>query len=163
MKRAGLAAALLILSLISKKTSAQNVSVQLPTFQVFSVATTVVVPDRGSAYLGGVNRASFGSNSSGVPGLSPIPGLGRLFTNRGIGSEVSSSGAHVAATIMDLDELDKGVLAEAAAKRGVASASGGMKTNPAVERKAAYIAKNVAKYDRARFKTPPTTTSQRAK
>jgi hypothetical protein len=57
---------------------------------------------------------------------------------------------------MNLDELDEAVLAEAAARRGVASASGSA-TNPAVERKAAFIAKNIAKNDRSRFKSamPP--------
>jgi type II secretory pathway component GspD/PulD (secretin) len=144
-----------LLALTSSKVFAQNVTLQLPTFQVFSVATTVVVPDRGSAFLGGVKRASYGSNTVGVPGLSKIPGAGRLFTNRGIGSEVSSSAAHATATIMDLDELDRAVLAEAAARRGVLSSDGRTATNPAVERKAAFIAKNIAKTDRSKFKSPP--------
>jgi hypothetical protein len=105
-----------------------------------------------------VKRAAYGSNSAGVPGLSKVPGLNRLFTNRSIGSEVSSSGAHVAATIIDLDEMDKAVLGEAAARReaagGGALAAGGGATNPAVERKAAFIARHIAKTDRSRFKAP---------
>jgi hypothetical protein len=139
----------------SKSVSAQVV--QLPTFEVFTVATTVMVPDRGSMYLGGVNRAAYGSNSVGVPGLSKVPGLNRLFTNRGIGSEISSSGAYASAHIMDLGELDREVLAEAAARRAV-SAAGGTE-NVAVNRKAAFIAKNIARNDRTpvRVSPPPRT------
>jgi hypothetical protein len=150
MKRAGLFITLVVFGLNSENAVGQNVTVQLPTFQVFSVATTVVVPDRGTAYLGGVNRAAYGSTTSGVPGLSRIPGVGRLFTNRGIGSEVSSSGAHVAATIMDFEEMDRAVLEEAAARRGVFSAAS---VDPAVERKAAFISRNIAKNDRSKIKS----------
>src|SRR5690349_8882622 len=32
--------------------------VQLPSFETFSVQTSVLVPDSGAAYLGGVNRSS---------------------------------------------------------------------------------------------------------
>ncbi len=159
MNRTCILGTVFCLSLAARTSSGQNVTVQLPTFHVFSVATTVVVPDRGSMYLGGVNRASFGSNTNGVPGL------GRLFANRGIGSEVSSSGAHVAATIMDLEEIDRAVLGEAADRRGVASASGTGRTvpNPAIERKAAFIAKHVAKNDRSRLSSNPPPKRQQIK
>jgi hypothetical protein len=158
MKRAGLFIAFVVFGLNSRDAVGQNVTVQLPTFQVFSVATTVVVPDRGSAYLGGVNRAAYGSTTSGVPGLSRIPGVGRLFTNRGIGSEVSSSGAHVAATIMDFEEMDRAILGEAAARRAVSSAAA---VDPAVERKAAFISRNIAKNDRSKMKSIPPSPSRR--
>jgi len=91
--------------------------IQLPTFQFFSVSTTVSVPDGGAAYLGGVNRAQYGSTSRGVPGLRKLPGAGRLFANRGIGSSLSSSGASVTATIIDHAEMDALLLAEAAGRR----------------------------------------------
>ena len=87
-----------------------NVSVQLPTFHQFGVSTTVVVPDRGSIYLGGVNRASRGRSRFG-PG---IPGLG----NRGLGRTSLSAGVSVSATIIDHDEIDRALLAEAARQRG---------------------------------------------
>jgi hypothetical protein len=150
---------LLSLSFVSVQVSGQIV--QLPTFRFFSVGTTVVIPDRGSAYLGGVNRATYGSSTTGVPGMSGLPGVGRLFTNRGIGSEVSSSGVHASATIMDLEELDKSVLAEAAARRGVAA--GGAVTNPAVERKAAFLAKHMAKTQRTQIPAPPPRSSRQQK
>src|SRR6188508_3046658 len=88
--------------------------VQLPTFHTFSVGTTVSIPDRGSMTLGGVDRASFGRNEFGVPGLNGVPGAGRLFGNRAIGSQVQSSRVNATATIMDLQELDRAVLDQAA-------------------------------------------------
>ena len=65
-------------------------TVQLPTFQSFSVQTTVSVPDRGSIYLGGVNRAGYRSTSSGVPGLSRLPGAGRLFRDSSTTANLSA-------------------------------------------------------------------------
>jgi len=44
---------------------AQQVSVQQPQFEQFSVATTVSVPDGGSALLGGVGRAASGQVITG--------------------------------------------------------------------------------------------------
>lgn len=85
-------------------------TVQLPTFSVFTVSTTVSVPDGGGVFLGGVNRAADGRVERGVPG---VP-----FRNRSIGSTRSASGMHVSATIIDHKEMDEAILAEAAAKRG---------------------------------------------
>jgi hypothetical protein len=81
-------------------------TVQLPTFSVFNVTTTVSVPDRGSISLGGVDRGVDATVSRG-----PI-------RNRGIGSSRTASGMSVHATIIDHSELDRAVLAAAAAKRG---------------------------------------------
>jgi len=91
--------------------------IQLPTFHFFSISTTVSVPDRGAAYLGGVRRAQYGTSSQGVPGLNKVPGLSRLFSNRGSGSSVSSSDAWVTATIIDHAEMDALLLGEAAGRR----------------------------------------------
>jgi hypothetical protein len=83
-------------------------TVQLPSFSIFSVNTTVSVPDRGGMYLGGDRRARDGSTTRGFGPLA----------NRGIGSDRAASGVTVHVAIHDLDELDKAVLADAAAKRG---------------------------------------------
>ena len=83
-------------------------TVQLPTFRYFSVDTTVSVPDRGGAFLGGVNRASSGSTTQGFGPL----------RNRAIGGSTGASGVSVHATIIDHEELDREVLAEAARRRG---------------------------------------------
>lgn len=78
--------------------------VQLPTIQQFSIGTTVMVPDGGTLNLGGVSRARESSVRRGIPGL---PG------QAGIGRELSSATVSVRATIIDLNELDRAVLAEA--------------------------------------------------
>lgn len=93
-------------------------TVQLPTFNTFSVMTTVSVPDRGGAYLGGIGRAYSGRNEHGVPIVGKLPFVGPVTGGRSIGSSVSGSGVSVHATIIDHEELDKAVLAEAARRRG---------------------------------------------
>ena len=80
-------------------------TVQLPTFSFTGVGTTVMVPDGGSAFLGGINRASDGRNEFGVPGMT-LPG----FQNRGIGQDRSASSFLVTATIHDFDAMDQALL-----------------------------------------------------
>ena len=65
-------------------------TVQLPTFQFVSVTTTVSVPDGGTVLLGGIKRLSEGRNEFGVPLLSKVPYINRLFKNVGIGRETDS-------------------------------------------------------------------------
>ena len=78
--------------------------VQLPTFSFFTVSTTVLVPDRGGAYLGGVRRAQSGRTRFGMPLL---PGQGAAGGNR------QAAGVHVAAQIHDLAQMDEDLLAGA--------------------------------------------------
>ncbi len=78
-------------------------TVQLPSFSFFSVDTTVSVPDGGSTYLGGVNRASSGSNQFGAAPFMP-------FTNRSIGSQQSASSMRVSAYIHDFQAMDEYLL-----------------------------------------------------
>ncbi len=65
-------------------------TVQLPTFEVISVATTVSVPDGGTVLLGGIKRLREGRNEFGVPLLAKVPYIDRLFRNVGIGRETDS-------------------------------------------------------------------------
>ncbi len=65
-------------------------TVQLPTLSQFTVSTTVSVPDGGTVLLGGIKRLSEGRNEFGVPILSKIPYLNRLFKNVGIGRDTQS-------------------------------------------------------------------------
>ena len=65
-------------------------TVQLPTFSQVSVATAVSVPDGGTVLLGGIKRMSEGRNEFGVPLLSKIPYVNRLFRNVGIGRQTQS-------------------------------------------------------------------------
>ena len=54
------------LGLAAIDASAQTI--QLPTFHMAGVSTTVMVPDGGAAFLGGINSASDGRSEFGVPG-----------------------------------------------------------------------------------------------
>ena len=65
-------------------------TVQLPTFQFVSVSTTVSVPDGGTVLLGGIKRLNEGRSEFGVPLLSKLPYINRLFRNVGIGRETDS-------------------------------------------------------------------------
>jgi general secretion pathway protein D len=68
----------------------QGTTVQLPTFAFTSVTTTVSVPDGGTVLLGGVKRLREGRTERGVPILSKVPWISRLFRNVGIGREAQS-------------------------------------------------------------------------
>jgi general secretion pathway protein D len=68
----------------------EGTTVQLPTFIFTTVSTTVSVPDGGTVLLGGIKRLSEGRNERGVPMLSKVPYLNRLFKNVGIGRETQS-------------------------------------------------------------------------
>lgn len=94
---------------------AQQVTVQQPQVQVFEVDTVVSVPDRGRAFLGGVNSAATGRTS------------GRGLTgNTGIGGATSGSSATAHVFIHDFEAMDAELLrqpATASRLRPSASAS----------------------------------------
>lgn len=71
-------------------TARTGTTVQLPTFSFTTVSTTVSVPDGGTVLLGGIKRLSEGRNEQGVPMLSQLPYVNRLFKNVGIGRSTSS-------------------------------------------------------------------------
>ena len=71
-------------------TTTTGTTVQLPTFSFTSVSTTVSVPDGGTILLGGIKRLREGRNEHGVPMLSKVPYINRLFKNVGIGRETQS-------------------------------------------------------------------------
>ena len=56
--------------------------IQLPKLEGTQIATTVSVPDKGTVLLGGQRKVSEFELEVGVPVLSKIPWLNRLFTNR---------------------------------------------------------------------------------
>ena len=68
----------------------EGTTVQLPTFAFTTVTTTVSVPDGGTVLLGGIKRLREGRNEFGVPIMSKIPYINRLFKNVGIGREAQS-------------------------------------------------------------------------
>ncbi len=55
-----------------------------------SVSTTVNVPDGGTILLGGIKRLRESRGEQGVPILSKIPYINRLFKNVGIGRETNT-------------------------------------------------------------------------
>jgi general secretion pathway protein D len=61
--------------------------IQIPEIQITQVRTTVSVPDGGTLLLGGQTIAGEIEREAGVPVLSKIPGLKRLFTNRSIAKD----------------------------------------------------------------------------
>lgn len=68
----------------------EGTTVQLPSFASTSVQTTVSVPDGGTILLGGIKRLSEGRTERGVPVLSKIPYISRLFRNVSAGRSASS-------------------------------------------------------------------------
>lgn len=72
------------------QTTSEGTTVQLPSLAVTTVSTTVSVPDGGTVLLGGIKRLQEGRNERGVPLLSKIPYVSRLFKNVGIGRTTQS-------------------------------------------------------------------------
>jgi len=68
----------------------EGTTVQLPTFAFTTVVTTVSVPDGGTVLLGGIKRLREGRVERGVPLLSKIPYVSRLFRNVAIGRDAQS-------------------------------------------------------------------------
>ncbi len=68
----------------------EGTTVQLPTFAFTSVSTTVSVPDGGTILLGGIKRLAEGRVERGIPVLSKIPYVSRLFRNTSAGRDASS-------------------------------------------------------------------------
>ena len=74
--------------------------IQLPSFGTFSYSGSVLVPDSGGAYLGGVNRSAMGVNRRG---FGP-------FQNRAFGGVASSNSLTAHAKVIDLAEMDRQIL-----------------------------------------------------
>jgi len=73
-----------------QEVTTQGSTVQLPTFAFTSVNTTVSVPDGGTILLGGIKRLREGRGERGLPILSKLPYINRLFRNTAIGRDASS-------------------------------------------------------------------------
>lgn len=99
---------LLFLSLLLAASATQAQTVQLPTFQQFAISTSVLVPDRGGASMGGVGYSANGRVQFGS-GLGP--------GNRAAGGAMGAGGMSVSVQIHDMRELDEAVLAQAAARK----------------------------------------------
>lgn len=79
---------------------AQRFTVQQPVISQFGASTTVSVPDRGAAFLGGVSRQGFSRYSTGP--FHPGSSIGRFTESRG---------ASVSVYVHDFEELERQLLA----------------------------------------------------
>lgn len=118
-------------------------TVRLPIFKNFYYQGAVRVPDGGTMSLGGVTSSASGSAKYGVPGLSGVPGVGRAFSNRGIGTSQSSDSAQVKADILILEELEAAHLNQAGYPEG-------RLTESEIVKKAAFLTKHMGRNPRFR-------------
>ncbi len=72
------------------ETETSGVTIQLPTVGFTTINTVVSVPDGGTVLMGGIKRMSEGRTERGVPFLSNVPYINRLFKNVGIGRETQN-------------------------------------------------------------------------
>jgi len=85
-------------------------TIQLPEFIFTTVTTTVSVPDGGTVLLGGIKRLREGRNEFGVPILSKIPYINRLFKNVGLGRTTDSLMLMVTPRIIIQEEEEERLL-----------------------------------------------------
>jgi len=85
-------------------------TIQLPEFLFTTVTTTVSVPDGGTVLLGGIKRLREGRNEFGVPVLSKIPYINRLFKNVGLGRTTDSLMLMVTPRIIIQEEEEEKLL-----------------------------------------------------
>jgi hypothetical protein len=84
-------------------------TVQLPTYRVFQMPLNVVVPDGGTAVVGGTNYSAASQATRGLPLFGPV--------SRHQAFSHGSNSVTVSATIIDHGEWDAAILAEAARHR----------------------------------------------
>ncbi len=155
LSRSGIVAVVIAAFAAAQSVAQQNITVQLPTFNMTTVQTTVSVPDGGTALLGGISRASEGSVTRGVPMLGKVPGASRLFKNRGIGRDVGLSQMTVTPRIIILEEEELrqtgfsydtlSQQAQTPAARPLAVA-GAMALDPELASQADFLARNIARH-----------------
>ena len=85
-------------------------TIQLPEFLFTTVTTTVSVPDGGTVLLGGIKRLREGRNEFGVPILSKIPYINRLFKNVGLARTTDSLMLMVTPRIIIQEEEEEKLL-----------------------------------------------------
>ncbi|MFT5300500.1 MAG: general secretion pathway protein D [Mariniblastus sp.] len=85
----------------------QGITVQLPVLSQTSVNTVVSVPDGGTVLMGGIKRMNESRTERGVPFLSNVPYINRLFKNVGIGHETSNLMMMVTPRIIIQEEIEE--------------------------------------------------------
>lgn len=84
-----------------------NYPIELPNVEVRELRSTVMMPDKGTLMVGGFSHALRQRTHSGIPFLSHIPFLGRLFSQNGVYDENRKIFFLLNAEIMDLGEKEK--------------------------------------------------------
>ena len=82
-------------------------TVQLPNTTTTTITTTVTVPDGGTVLLGGVKQLNEERTEFGVPVVSKLPLIDRLFRNVGIGRTTNSVMLMVTPRIIILEEEEE--------------------------------------------------------
>ena len=91
----------------TERTTTQGITVQLPVLAQTSVNTVVSVPDGGTVLMGGIKRMNESRTERGVPFLSNVPYVNRLFKNVGIGHETQNLMMMVTPRIIIQDEIEE--------------------------------------------------------
>jgi type II secretory pathway component GspD/PulD (secretin) len=84
-----------------------NYPIELPNVEVRELRSTVMMPDKGTLMVGGFSHALRQRTHSGIPFLSHIPFLGRLFSQNGVYDENRRIFFLLNAEILDLGEKEK--------------------------------------------------------
>ena len=91
--------------------SSRLYTIQLPVSQIADVRTRVTVPDGGTLLIGGQKLTGEVNTDQGVPVLSKLPFVGRLFENRGRRKDSSILLILVKPTIILQDEQERDAIA----------------------------------------------------
>ncbi len=91
-------------------TTTTGTTIQQPSFAITNVSTTVSVPDGGTILLGGIKRMREGRVERGVPVLSKIPYVNRLFKNTAIGRETNTLMMTVTPRIIIQEEEEQNII-----------------------------------------------------
>ncbi len=89
------------------ETVTQGITIQLPVLSFTTINTVVSVPDGGTVLMGGIKRMSEGRSEFGIPFLSSIPYVNRLFKNTAIGHTTSNLMMMVTPRIIIQKELEE--------------------------------------------------------
>ncbi|MBA3698247.1 MAG: hypothetical protein H0W78_05300 [Planctomycetes bacterium] len=83
-----------------------NYPIELPNVEVRELRSTVMMPDKGTLMVGGFNNTLRQRTHTGIPFLSHIPFLGRLFSQNGVYDENRKIFFLLNAEILDLGEKE---------------------------------------------------------
>jgi general secretion pathway protein D len=89
------------------ETITSGVTIQLPVITSTTISTVVSVPDGGTVLLGGIKRMSEGRSEGGLPLLSNLPFINRLFRNTAIGHTTSNQMMMVTPRIIIQKEIEE--------------------------------------------------------